>query len=209
MELRYVGTGMIGFKSRDIFSLRYSYPMQVFQIYAAAAGGLFALIVVLQILRSLRGWVHEEFAPLLLKFLVYPFCLRRHRFLGPWTRLSALTQMLYWAATVFCALYKTSSMADINVRLGNLSLINAIPLYATVHLSALADALGMSLTAFRGLHGSVGFMTGALAAAHVGVSVNLKGAGSSQSLPKLFGYAVKFESILREPYLRMYRPPPP
>jgi hypothetical protein len=181
---------MIGLKSHDIFSLCYSYSMQAFQIYAAAAGGLFALIVVLQLLRSLRGWVQEEFAPLLLKLLVYPFFLRRHRVLGPWTRLNALTQMLYWAATVFCALYKTSSMADINVRLGNLSLINAIPLYATIHLSALADALSMSLTAFRGLHGSVGLMTGALTAAHVGVSVNLKGDGSTQSLPRIFGYAV-------------------
>lgn len=164
--------------------------MQAFEIYAAAAGGLFALIVILQLLRCLRGWIHEGFSPLLLKFLVYPFFLRRHQILGPRTRLSILVQIFYWAATVFCALYKTSSMADVNVRLGNLSLINAVPLYATIHLSALADALSMSLTAFRGLHGSVGLMTGALTAAHVGVSINLKGDGSTQSLPRTFGYAV-------------------
>ncbi len=81
-------------------------------------------------------------------------------------------------------------MADINVCLGNLFLINAISLYATIYLSALADALSMLLTAFRGLHGSVELITGALTAAHVGVSVNLKNDSSTQSLPKIFEYAI-------------------
>lgn len=70
-------------------------------------------------------------------------------------------------------------MTNINVRLGNLFLINAIPLYATIHLSALVDVLSMSLIAFRGLYDLVRLMIDALIVAHVDVNVNLKGDDST------------------------------
>ncbi len=164
--------------------------MQIFQIYAAAAGGLLALIIILQSLSTLRDWLQEQFAPFILQILVYPFFLGRHLILGPCTRFSVVMHTLYWAATVFCTLYKTSTASEISMRVGNLSLINAIPLYAAVHLSTLADALGMSLPTLHHVHGSVGLMTGALAIAHVGLNAKSRMNGLIDSPVQIFGLAV-------------------
>ncbi len=164
--------------------------MQIFQIYAAAAGGLLALIIILQSLSALRDWLQEQLAPFVLRILVYPFFLGRHLILGPCTRFSVVVHALYWAATVFCILYKTSTASEISIRVGNLSLINAIPLYAAVHLSMLADALRMSLPNLRHVHGSVGLMTGALATAHVGLSATTGTKGLIDSPVQIFGLAV-------------------
>jgi len=87
-------------------------------------------------------------------------------------------------------LYKISSIADINVRLNNLSLINVISLYATIHFSILIDVLSMLLTVFRKLHGSIELIIGALIAAYVNVSINLKSDDSTQSLSRIFEYAI-------------------
>ncbi len=82
--------------------------------------------------------------------------------------------MLYWATIVFCALYKTSSITNINVHLGNLSLINAISLYATIYLNALINVLSMSLIAFRRLYDLVELIIDALIVTYVNITVNLK-----------------------------------
>ncbi len=87
-------------------------------------------------------------------------------------------------------MYKTSSIANINVCLNNLSLINVISLYATIYLSALVDALSILLTVFCGFHNSVELIIDALTTAYVNISINLKSDSSIQSLPKIFEYTI-------------------
>lgn len=65
-------------------------------------------------------------------------------------------------------------MININIRLNNLFLINVISLYVTIHLSALVNALNMSLIAFREFHNLIRFIIDALIVAHVSVNVNFK-----------------------------------
>jgi len=65
-------------------------------------------------------------------------------------------------------------MTNINVRLGNLFLINVISLYATIYLNAFVNVLSMSLIAFRELYDLVRLMIDAFIVAHVDVNVNLK-----------------------------------
>ena len=87
-------------------------------------------------------------------------------------------------------MYKTSSIANINICLSNLSLINTISFYATIYLSALADILSILLTAFRGLYSSVELIIDTLTTVYVNISINLKSDSSIQFLSKIFEYTI-------------------
>ncbi len=87
-------------------------------------------------------------------------------------------------------MYKTSSIADINICLNNLSLINTISLYATIYFSVLVDALSILLTAFCKFYGSVELIIGALTAVYVSISINFKSDDSIQSLSRIFEYTI-------------------
>lgn len=129
-------------------------------------------------------------ASFVLQILVYPFFLDRHLILGSCTRFSVVMHALYWAATIFYILYKTSTASEISICVGNLFLINAIPLYAAVHLNMLVDALGMSLPNLRHVHGSMGLMTRALATTHVDLSATTGAKGLIDSSVQIFGLAI-------------------
>lgn len=140
--------------------------MDVTQIYTIIAGGIFGVLVVIQwILRvletiqtvSLWGFCH----------LVYPFILRRHRFVGPWTRSGLLVRLLYLLANAFCGSFRVNSLAQARKRTGTLSLINMIPLYFGAHLSFVADLLGVSLGNLCSIHGSSAAVSTFLGSLHV------------------------------------------
>ena len=82
--------------------------------------------------------------------------------------------MLYWIAIVFCALYKTLSITNINICLSNLFLVNIIFLYAKIYLSALIDALSMLLIVFRKFYDLIKLIINAFIVIYVNINVNLK-----------------------------------
>ena len=144
---------------------------EVTQFYAIAAGGVFAVILILRFLLYV-GQVVTTFASVfILRHVQYPYFLQRRRILGPWTRSSVALQVAYWATTIFCTFFQVSDLADAGKRAGTLSLINTIPLYAGLHLSFVADLLGVSVRTYIRFHGSVGVMAGALALLHVSLAV--------------------------------------
>ena len=145
---------------------------EVTQFYAIAAGGVFAGILILRFLLYVAQVVTTFASVFILRHVQYPYFLRRHRLLGPWTRSSVALQIFYWATTMFCTFFRVSDLADAGTRAGMLSLINTIPLYAGLHLSFVADLLGLSVRTYIRFHGAVGIMAGALALVHVSVAVS-------------------------------------
>jgi hypothetical protein len=169
--------------SRPFYSLNFS--MEIAQVYAAAAGGIFIVLIFVNLLRDTfivlifvnlrRGIVQrlETFSPLKSKHLTYPL-IRRHRFLGPWNLADVLTQLGYIAVNVFCLSFKVRSIRMAGLRAANLSLINLIPPLAGFHLSFLADLLRVSLSTFRQIHRSAGVMSVFLLLIHIATIVGYR-----------------------------------
>lgn len=84
---------------------------------------------------------------------------------------------------VICNSFGVSTVKEAGVRAGTLSLINLIPVYFGVYLSFLSDLFGISLPAYRFVHGSTGIMSVMLGLVHVVVNV----AGNSSLSYGVFG----------------------
>jgi len=82
-----------------------------------------------------------------------------------------LAQLIYIAVNVFCFSFRASSISQAGLRAGTLSIVNLIPLFAGLHISFLADLLGVTLATFRQIHRSAGVMSVLLALFHVPVAV--------------------------------------
>lgn len=79
---------------------------------------------------------------------------------------------LYISLNVFCVTFRVTSFDEAGERAGTLSIINMAPLFFGLHLSFLADLLGLSLSNYRRIHRSAGIMSFALMALHVFAAVH-------------------------------------
>ena len=119
--------------------------MEITQTYAVAAGGVF---LILMIIKGFPFILHvlQSLAITISKYLTYPFVVRRHRLLGPWSPADVFLQLLYIALNVFCVTFRVVSFNEAGDRAGTLSIVNMAPLFFALHLSFLADLLGLSLS---------------------------------------------------------------
>ena len=144
--------------------------MDVAQIYAVVAGSLFAVLTIVNfcihlwtILQTNIVWI--------LRHMIYPFLLRRHRLVGPWTRRGFVFRSLYILTNIFCSVYRTQSIIEAGNRTGILSLINLMPLFFGPHFDFLAGLMGVSLHNVRTIHGSAAVVSVLLSTAHAIFSV--------------------------------------
>src|SRR5258705_6552614 len=135
--------------------------MDITQIYAAAIGGVFFIPMLFNLLPHITPLI-VHLSLFTSKHLTYPYLIRRHQFLGPWSPADGLVQLVYITVNVFCFSFRVSTISEAGLRAGTLSLINTIPLFAGPHLSFLADLLGVSLRTYRHVHRSTGLMSFAL-----------------------------------------------
>ncbi len=164
--------------------------MDVTQLYAIVAGGLFALLTVLNF--CFRLWkITQKCSAVVLRYIVYPLFLRRHRLMGPWSRSGFLLRFAYIAANIFCSGFRIVSVPEASNRTGTLSLINMLPLFLGPHLSFLAVMMGLSLHNFQAVHGSSAFVSVLLSAAHTGLGLSGSGAYSFHEPSHLYGLIVR------------------
>ena len=140
--------------------------MEATQIYAITAGGIFVILAIINFLLSIMQKLHAC-NMIILKHLLYPFFIRRHRLIGPWTRVDALWRILYLTTNVLFSVFPLLSMTRTAKRAGHISLINMIPLFLGPHLSFLADILGLRLHTYMILHSASAAMTLTLGVVHV------------------------------------------
>ena len=132
--------------------------MDVTQIYAIAAGGLFFVSFILQLARCAVRIFLSHCIGFLLKHLIYLYVLRRHRLIGPISREDLLYQTCYWGVTAACNIISVQSMLQASSRAGTLSAIHLIPLFFSGRLNHVADLLGLSLYTFHRIHRSIEIM---------------------------------------------------
>jgi len=164
--------------------------MDITQIYAVAAGGALAFLVIVKLWLSITRFLRLQTYGFVLKHVVYPYLLRRHRYIGPWTRGSVLLHVFYLTAVIFCNSYRVNSLTEASTRAGNMSLINTIPLYLGFHLGFIADVLGISLRVFSRLHGSIAFISAALGLFHAVVSMASGPSRFHDATQRTYGLAV-------------------
>jgi hypothetical protein len=73
-------------------------------------GGVFLSLTLFMLRHHVRQFM-EVLVLWTNKHLVDPQLLRRHRYLGPWSRAHVLLQFVYFAVIVFCLIYKVSSIS--------------------------------------------------------------------------------------------------
>jgi hypothetical protein len=144
-----------------VFGVYPSNGMDITQKYATAAGGVFFIFTLVNLLPHITPLM-GHISLFTSKHLTYPYLIYRHRFLGPWSPADGLVQLIYLTANVFCFSFRVATISEVGLRAGTLSLINMIPLFAGPHLSFLADLLGVSLRTYRQVHRSAGLMSFAL-----------------------------------------------
>ena len=155
--------------------------MDVTQVYVIVAGGLFAVLTVLNFCLGL--WrITQTYGSLVLRYLVYPFFIHRHRLIGPWSRGAMLLRVLHVTVNIFCTGFKIGSIAEAADRTGTLSLINMIPLFLGPHLSFLASTVGLSLKTFQAVHGWSALVSVLLGATHTIFSLHSSSFSLKQSI---------------------------
>ncbi|KAL4931872.1 ferric reductase family protein [Aspergillus undulatus] len=182
--------------------------MDVVAIYAITAGGIFAVLFLTRTLLYLSSW-SKFFSILVSRHLTLPFVVDRHQLWGPWTRISVLFHISYAAISILLIFFRIKSWAGAGRRAGELALVNLIFLLSAVHLSYLADLVGITWRTCRRIHRAVGWMTVALVAFHIVMEVQGKQFSfplrSMQNLFTLIGTAsLGVLSLLSLPWLRQF-----
>lgn len=139
-------------------------------VYASLVGVTFIVCVLLSRLRASSNLIRR----LMRQHLLYPYLIRRHRLLGPWTRAAVLVQCCFVLANAFCISFKVSSIRDASQRAARLALLNLVPAYGGTHLSFLADTCGVSLHTIQVIHRSAGAMSVPLLAFHIATILALR-----------------------------------
>ncbi|KAE8334172.1 hypothetical protein BDV24DRAFT_170476 [Aspergillus arachidicola] len=140
--------------------------MDPLSIYAITAGGIFAVLFLVRTLSLLASSGHL-FSLVVSQHLTLPFIIRRHRFLGPWTRADVFLHLSYAAINVFLVSFRITSLTGAGRRAGELALVNLVFPLSTIHLAYLADLLGIKWNSCRKIHRATGWMAVALLSFHI------------------------------------------
>jgi hypothetical protein len=142
------------------------------QLYAAAVAGLMSLMLIMNMIRQVQqrimclAWLGRCFARVLqwpvyffLKHFVYSFILKRTRFFGPFSRSAFATQILYWAGTAVCNVFRVTTASAAGTRAGELAVVNFAVLLLGGKFEFLSDLLGVRVNTYRQAHQTVSIMT--------------------------------------------------
>lgn len=140
--------------------------MDIVAIYAIAAGGILVAFFFIQNLSSVTSWA-DLFRIFVSRHLTFPFIIRRHRLCGPWTRAGVLLHLTYVAVNLLLVFFKIDNLAGAGRRAGELALVNLVFPLSAIHLSYLADLLGITWKSCRKIHRATGWMAVSLLSFHI------------------------------------------
>lgn len=143
--------------------------MDALQWYACAVGSLAFIAICAGFVDALRilNFIQALFA----RHCLYPYVLSRHRWIGPWTRAALMRKSIYIAGNTVALLLVSDVRKSLAHNAGVLALVNMVPLFLSLHHSAGADLLHLTLSTYRALHGEVALVTTCLIVLHVSVSL--------------------------------------
>lgn len=140
--------------------------MKALEIYGIVAGSIFATFCLARTATTLARWT-KSLSTLVNRHLVLPFLVGRHRLLSPWSWGNVLLHLSYITVNIFLVFFGGGSFLSAYHRAGILASINLIFLLSAMHLSFLADLMGISLRNCQRVHRAVGWTTVVLQAFHI------------------------------------------
>ncbi|RAL07957.1 ferric reductase family protein [Aspergillus homomorphus CBS 101889] len=170
--------------------------MDILIIYFIVASIVLASLIFKRLLAFLAQ-PKGLFSILYFRHIVLPYLVRRHRFCGPWTRAEFILHLLYICVNVFFVFFRMKSWNDSGFRAAELCLINLIFPLSAIHLSYLADILGIKLSTCRCIHRTTGLMAFALLLYHVIMTFRTQGfTFSPREEANLFAIAAAISLVL-------------
>lgn len=161
-------------------------------IYFVSISSSLALITLVNAI-SFSLPLAKRLPPFFLRHFVYRYVVRRRRLVGPWSIATTLLQLAYVVVNGFCVVFEASSLREVGMRAGAISMVNLIPLLSGPHLGALADVVGLSLHTWKLLHRSACFMAVSQAIFHSVVSIITHPSIDWSAHRSLFGVLVSCE----------------
>lgn len=135
-------------------------------IYGVVAGGILVALCMARATSLMARWANLTDS-LITRHLTLPYIVRRHQLFGPWSRGSVLLHLSYIIVNIFLIFFGDSSLTGAGRRAGALALTNLTFLLSAMHLSFLADCLGITLRNCKRIHRAVGWMVIALQIFHI------------------------------------------
>lgn len=148
--------------------------MDSLTIYAIVAGGIFVCLFLTRTLSTFTSWM-DLFCIFLSRHLTLPFVIHRHRLGGSWTRASVFLHLSYAAINIFLVFFRIKSLTGAGRRAGELALVNLIFPLSAIHLSFLADLLGIRRSTCCRIHRATGWMAVTLLSFHIIVAFQGQG----------------------------------
>lgn len=131
--------------------------MRVDVTYAISLGVLFGACLLFQIFRILRSQARQALQPLVRKWLLYTTVFKRQSGSSDCNILSAIILICFIGGNIYGAVWGISSEAELSRRLGNLCLINLMPLFLGGRTSYIVDqVLRVDLSNYLLMHRWVG-----------------------------------------------------
>lgn len=181
-------------------------------IYSIGFGALFALLILrLPVYHFTKVACPlllelEYFPPIrsIVKFiyrltsehLIYPTTLRRCKYIDRWSRGDTFLLLAYFASNISCILVPLPDIDQVCRRLGTLSVVNLLFVFAAPHLSFFADLLGVSLHSCRRFHASAGGAAFLLAVFHAVFATASRGKLDLERPRDLFALIVRISSLI-------------
>ena len=160
--------------------------------YAIIAGSVLFILVFIYLLPCLSYLISFALPCLrqMLKYLIYLYLVRQHRFLGLQTLADVIIQLVYISSNSFCLSFQVSSIVIASVQVSNLLLINLVALFLGLHLSFLANTLSVSLSTFWHIHRFASLITLSLVLFHAIVIITSLAAFALFSAKNLFALVI-------------------
>lgn len=155
------------------------------------AGVIFALLTIVHFCLTVLTF-SQKLKTLIFAHLIYPFAVRRFRFIGPWSRANLMLRIAFVSVNIFCSTFRVHSLPGLGTRAANLAIANMVPLFFGPHLGFLASLLGTSLDTFHQIHGSFAQASVALGTVHTVINVIGK-SFSSENPDQLYGLIVSLQ----------------
>ena len=137
-----------------ISNLQLSWPTTVVDWYGLSLGGLLLSRFLFHFVRKMLSKVLSVITVFVLRYLIYP-SLRKRGFWRHWSRMDFILLGLYFGVNILCLAFRTRSWEDPGTRVGNMLIMNLIPLLTGTRFSLSADLLDLMLPAQGMTHQSI------------------------------------------------------
>lgn len=163
-------------------------------VYLCTLSGLLIGSIAVRVIRYPKA--NREILPRsALRHIGIPYCLERHRYLGPWTRgdvLAFVTAMVMNIASIVFPYPK-----DMVSRVGDMALYNLVFTCLLPNLNLYGEILGVSLASSRKLHRLLTVMMGGNLLLHILLGLIPDDTGSAiKSVRGIWGVGVRIDRIL-------------